>query len=194
MLISALSIAGAWRVDTTVHGDDRGEFVEWFKAPALSEATGYSFDLAQANLSRSAKGTVRGIHFADIPPGQAKYVTCVRGAIIDYVIDIRVGSPTFGTWDSLEVSSSTRNAVFLEEGLGHAFCALEDDTTVAYLVSDIFRPDREHGINPLDSSLGMTFPFPTSELSLSLKDTQAPTLLEAEAAGLLPIWSNKEDR
>jgi len=194
VLISALSIPGAWRVDTMVHGDERGEFVEWFKGSALAEATGYSFDLAQANLSRSAKGTVRGIHFADVPPGQAKYVTCVRGAIIDYIVDIRVGSPTYGQWDSVEVTASSRNAVFLEEGLGHAFCALEDDTTVAYLVSDIYRPDKEHGINPLDVSLGISFPFPPNELSLSSKDTQAPSLAEAEAAGLLPLWSNKEDR
>jgi dTDP-4-dehydrorhamnose 3,5-epimerase len=177
-----------------VHGDERGEFVEWFKGSALAEATGYSFNLAQANLSRSAKGTVRGIHFADVPPGQAKYVTCVRGAIIDYIVDIRVGSPTFGQWDSVEVTASSRNAVFLEEGLGHAFCSLEDDTTVAYLVSDIYRPDKEHGINPLDVSLGISFPFPPTELSLSSKDTQAPSLAEAEAAGLLPLWSNKEDR
>lgn len=194
MLITALSISGAWRVDNTVHGDDRGEFVEWFKAPALEEATGYSFALAQANLSRSSRGTVRGVHFADIPPGQAKYVTCVQGAIIDYMVDIRVGSPTFGQWDSVEVTADSRNAVFLEEGLGHAFCALEDDTTVAYLVTDKYRPDREHGINPRDESLGLRFPFPDSELSLSPKDTSAPSLTDAQAAGLLPAWSARESR
>lgn len=181
-------------MDTTVHRDERGEFVEWFKAPALAEATGYSFSLAQANLSRSTKGTVRGIHFADIPPGQAKYVTCVQGSIIDYIVDIRVGSPTFGQWDSAELSASSRNAVFLEEGLGHAFCALEENTTVAYLVTDLYRPDKEHGINPLDNALDIAFPFPASELSLSSKDTEAPSLAEAYAKGLLPIWSQQGDR
>jgi dTDP-4-dehydrorhamnose 3,5-epimerase len=189
VLISPLKIAGSWQIDTPVFGDARGEFVEWFKAPVLAEMTGYDFSLAQANLSRSSRGSLRGVHFADVPPGQAKYITCPFGTILDFIVDIRVGSPTFGQWEALEVSAQKRNAVFLEEGLGHAFLALEDDTVVTYLVTDVFKPEREHGINPLDADLGLEFPFSVSELELSEKDTQAPGLSEAAAQGLLPLWA-----
>jgi dTDP-4-dehydrorhamnose 3,5-epimerase len=192
VLMTPLTIPGSWSVENTLHGDHRGDFVEWFKAPQFEATTGRSFALAQANMSRSSKGTLRGIHFADVPIGQAKYITCVVGSIIDFVVDIRVGSPTFGSWDALELSGSKRNAVFLEEGLGHAFLALEDDTVVTYLVTDVYRPDKEHGINPLDPAIGLSFPFPVAELELSAKDQVAPSLQEAQEDGLLPLWSGQE--
>ena len=191
MLISPLAIAGAFEITTTVHGDSRGEFVEWFKAGALKDQSGHDFSLAQANLSRSARGALRGIHFADVPPGQAKYITCSNGSILDFIIDIRVGSPTFGKWVAVELSGDNRNAIFLAEGLGHAFLSLEENTVVTYLVSDIYRPEREHGVHPLDSDIGLEFPIPTSELQLSEKDQAAPGLFEAQKMGLLPIWSGE---
>jgi len=194
MLMTPLTIPGSWSVENTLHGDDRGDFVEWFKAPQFETITGRSFVVAQANMSRSARGTLRGIHFADVPIGQAKYITCVVGSIVDFVIDIRVGSPTFGMWDTVELGRGQRNAVFIEEGLGHAFLALEDDTVVTYLVTDVYRPDKEHGINPLDPSIGLTFPLPNTGLKLSAKDREAPTLKEAKTAGLLPLWSGQRDR
>ena len=144
--------------------------------------------MRQANISVSRRGTVRGIHFADIPVGQAKYVTAVHGAVLDYVIDIRVGSPTFGQWDSVLLDDKDRRAIYLAEGLGHAFVALSDDAVVSYLVSDVYRPDREHGINPLDSDVALVFPDEAGELLLSPKDTDAPSLSEAAASGLLPTW------
>jgi dTDP-4-dehydrorhamnose 3,5-epimerase len=142
-------------------------------------------------MSLSTRGALRGVHFADIPPGQAKYITCAVGSIIDFVVDIRVGSPTFGQWESIELTAQARNAVFLEEGLGHAFLALEDDTVVTYLVTDVYRPDREHGINPLDPALGLKFPLPGDQLELSQKDRDAPGLEEAKESGLLPVWSGQ---
>ncbi len=96
----------------------------------------------QVNTSVSRRGVVRGIHYADIPPGQAKYVTCQRGAVLDFAIDIRVGSPTFGQWDSELLDAVDRRAIYLAEGLGHAFVALQDDSTVTYLVSSPFDPER----------------------------------------------------
>jgi dTDP-4-dehydrorhamnose 3,5-epimerase len=118
--ITPLSIAGAFAITNTVHGDERGEFVEWFRADRLKNATGVDFSTIQANLSVSQKGTLRGIHFADVPPGQAKYVMCPTGAIQDYVVDIRVGSPTFGTWEAVTITAKDRNAILLDVGLGHA--------------------------------------------------------------------------
>ncbi len=182
-----MNIAGAWSVTPKVHGDDRGSFAEWFRADQLEDATGFRFASVQGNISRSAKGVVRGIHYADVPPGQAKYVMPVSGSIIDFVVDIRVGSPTFGQWDSVTLHSERREAILHEPGLGHAFVALDDETTVTYLVTDVFRPEREHGINPLDPEIGLVFPAGL-ELLLSDKDTAAPSLAEALAASALPIW------
>jgi dTDP-4-dehydrorhamnose 3,5-epimerase len=113
------------------------------------------------------------------------------GRILDFIVDIRVGSPTFGQWVSVELSGANRNAVFLSEGLGHAFLALEDNTVVTYLVTDVYAPEREHEINPLDATLGLKFPMPQSELELSAKDAAAPGLLEAQELGRLPTWSGQ---
>lgn len=188
MEIMKAGIEGAHLITTLVYMDKRGEFAEWFRADSFKEATGRDLDLRQGNISVSKKGVVRGIHFADVPPGQAKYVTCPYGSIIDFIVDIRVGSPTFGQWEAVEVSSKLRNAVFLSEGLGHAFVSLQDDTVVSYLVTDTFKPDREHGINPLDADLNIDFGMPSEHLLFSEKDKEAPSLSEALASGLLPNW------
>ena len=191
MEITSLSIAGAFAITNTVHGDERGEFVEWFRADYLKNATGIDFSTIQANLSLSQKGTLRGIHFADVPPGQAKYVMCPTGAIQDYVVDIRAGSPTFGTWEAVTITAQDRNAILLDVGLGHAFVALEEGTTVTYLVTDHYKPQAEHAINPTDVDLGLEFPFSDQELLVSAKDREAPSLAEALANGMLPTWTGR---
>ena len=188
MQIRELSIPDAYEITPKQFGDDRGVFLEWYRFDKLEEASGRSIDLRQANTSVSKRGVVRGIHFADIPRGQAKYVTVTHGAVLDYVIDIRVGSPTFGQWDSVLLDTADRRAIFLSEGLGHAFVALTDDATVSYLVTDVFNAPREHGINPVDPEIGLVFPPDAGEALLSPKDTDAPGLSEAAAAGLLPTW------
>lgn len=179
----------AYEITPKQFADDRGVFLEWYRFDRLAEATGRRVELAQANTSVSRRGTLRGIHFADIPPSQAKYVTATHGAVLDFVVDIRVGSPTFGTWDSVLLDDRDRRAIFLSEGLGHAFVALTDDATVSYLVTDVYRPGAEHGINPLDPEIGLVFPEDAGELLLSEKDRDAPSLAEAAAAGLLPDWA-----
>lgn len=167
--------------------DDRGIFLEWYRFDALADAIGHSLDLRQANTSVSKRGVVRGIHYADVPRGQAKYVTVTQGAVLDYAIDVRVGSPTFGRWDSVRLDTVDRRAIYLSEGLGHAFVALTDDATVSYLVSDTYNPSAEHSINPLDPDIALVFPPDAGELLLSPKDTGAPTLAEATERGLLPM-------
>jgi dTDP-4-dehydrorhamnose 3,5-epimerase len=186
-----LGIPGAFHIRNVVHADDRGEFVEWFRVDKMEQATGYRFPVSQANLSRSAKGVVRGIHFADVPPGQAKLVTCLSGAIRDVVVDIRVGSPTFGTWEAVDFDAESRDAVLLPVGVGHAFVAKEDNTLVAYLVSDVYTPHAEHGIHPLDGDVAIDFGSDRGQLVLSPKDQEAPTLAEAKDAGLLPVFEGK---
>jgi len=170
------------------HVDDRGLFLEWYRFDELSKAIGHPFDLRQANSSVSRKGVVRGIHFADIPRGQAKYVTVTHGAVLDYAIDIRVDSPTYGQWDSVRLDTVDRRAIYIGEGLGHAFIALTDDATVSYLVSDTFNPSAEHALHPLDSDIALIFPDEAGQPLLSPKDAAAPTLVEAVAAGILPTW------
>ena len=187
MQVRELAVPGAFEFTPVQHGDDRGLFLEWFKVAELTEAIGHPLELAQANLSVSRAGTLRGIHFADVPPGQAKYVTCPAGAVLDVIVDIRVGSPTFGAVDAVLLDSKDRRAVYLAEGLGHGFLALEDGSTLTYLCSTGYNPGGEHGINPLDPALNL--PWPTDmEFTLSPKDEQAPTLAEAAAAGLLPDY------
>lgn len=186
MKIRPLTIEGAFEVTPVLHGDSRGTFLEWYRFDALAAAVGHPLELAQANISTSARDVVRGVHFADVPPGQAKYVTCVSGAVLDVVVDIRVGSPTFGTWEAIPLDDEDRRAVYLAEGLGHAFCALTEGATVAYLCSSTYRPGHEHGINPLDPELDIA--WPTGAPLLSTKDAAAPSLAEARAAGLLPQY------
>ncbi|GAA4367603.1 dTDP-4-dehydrorhamnose 3,5-epimerase family protein [Agromyces bauzanensis] len=188
MLIRELKIPDSYEVTPKQFGDDRGLFLEWYRFDALEEAVGHSLSLAQANTSVSKRGVVRGIHFADIPPSQAKYVTATRGAVLDFVIDIRVGSPTFGQWDSVLLDEVDRRAIYIAEGLGHCFVALSDDATVSYLVTAPFNAPREHGIDPLDPEVGLEFPKEAGELLLSPKDTEAPSLAEAAATRLLPTW------
>nr|WP_197980566.1 MULTISPECIES: dTDP-4-dehydrorhamnose 3,5-epimerase [unclassified Frigoribacterium] len=185
-----MKIPDSYEVTPKQFGDDRGVFLEWYRFDRLAEAVGHPIDLRQANTSVSKRGVVRGIHFADVPRGQAKYVTATHGAVLDYVIDIRVGSPTFGQWDSVLLDDVDRRAIYLAEGLGHAFVALSDDATVSYLVTDTFNAEREHGIDPLDPEIGLVFPPEAGEALLSPKDTDAPGLSEAAAAGLLPTWDD----
>jgi dTDP-4-dehydrorhamnose 3,5-epimerase len=186
-MIRELAVPDAYAVATTQHRDDRGAFLEWYRFEPLAEAVGHPLRLAQANCSVSRRGTVRGIHYADVPPSQAKYVTCVRGAILDVVVDIRVGSPTFGTWDAVRLDDTERGAVYLAEGLGHAFVALTDDATVVYLCSEVYSPTREHGITPVDPDLDIDWPADVP-LLLSPKDEAAPRLAAARDAGALPTY------
>ncbi|MGY6497612.1 MAG: dTDP-4-dehydrorhamnose 3,5-epimerase family protein [Microcella sp.] len=188
MQIRELSIAGAFEVTPRQFPDDRGTFWEWYRFDALAEAVGHPINLKQGNGSVSKRGVVRGIHFADVPPSQAKYVQVLSGAILDYVIDIRVGSPTFGQWEAVRLDTVDRRALYISEGLGHAFVALEHDTTVTYLVSETYSPTREHGITPVDPTVALEFPADIGEILLSPKDTEAPTLADAERAGILPPY------
>jgi dTDP-4-dehydrorhamnose 3,5-epimerase len=183
--IRELAVPDSYVLDLVPHGDDRGRFTEWYRADVLASATGWALPLAQANHSVSARGVLRGVHFALVPPGQAKYVYCPAGRVLDVVVDVRVGSPTFGVSDAVLLESAQPRAVFLAEGLGHAFLALEDGSSVTYLVSSGYSPGREFGVSPLDPELDLPWPADV-ELRLSDKDRAAPTLAQARERGILP--------
>lgn len=193
MLIEPLSIEGAYRITPKQFPDSRGLFLEAFKQQAFVETVGRELDVQQVNTSVSKAGTVRGIHFAEIAPSQAKYVMCPQGALLDFVVDIRVGSPTFGQYESVLLDDADRRAIFISEGLGHAFIALEDNTVATYLCSAPYAPGREHGVKPTCSTLGIEWPTVDRhgnpmELLLSEKDTAAPGLGTANRMGLLPTY------
>ena len=186
-----LGIDGAWVYTPQVYNDDRGSFAEVFRGAEFATDLGYRLDVAQANYSVSRRGVIRGIHYADVPPGQAKYVTCVSGAILDVAVDLRTDSPTFGKWEAVQLDSVTRRAMFLTEGLGHAFMAMTDGATALYLCSTPYTPGREHGIHPLDPAVGIA--WPTDEgwaPMLSEKDATAPMLEQARRAGQLPRFAD----
>jgi dTDP-4-dehydrorhamnose 3,5-epimerase len=182
-----LGIDGAWVFTPRIHQDARGAFLESFRAAELEEDLGHVMDVTQVNCSVSRRRVIRGIHFADVPPGQAKYVTCVSGAILDVVVDLRVGSPTFADWRAVELNDASRCAAYLAEGLGHAFMALTEQATAMYLCSTPYAPSREHGIHPLDPSIGIKWAI-NEDPVLSEKDDAAPSLDEARRAGLLPDY------
>jgi dTDP-4-dehydrorhamnose 3,5-epimerase len=187
MEIRPLAVPDSWVVDLRPHGDARGRFVEWFRADVLA-GVGARMPLAQANHSVSARGALRGLHFALVPPGQAKYVYCPAGRALDVVVDVRVGSPTFGAHDAVELDADRPRAVYLAEGLAHAFLALEDGTSVTYLVSSPYAPEREFAVHPLDPDLGLPWPDDVA-VRLSERDAAAPTLAQAREQGLLPTMA-----
>jgi dTDP-4-dehydrorhamnose 3,5-epimerase len=190
--VDELKVPGAWSFTPRQFPDPRGVFLEWFKADALEQVLGHRLHVAQANHSVSARGTLRGVHFADVPPSQAKYVYCTRGAVLDVVVDLRVGSPTFGVSDAVLLDDQDRRGIYLSEGLGHAFLALTDDANVTYLCSTPYAPGREHGVSPLDPALDLPWPDDVEPL-LSDKDAAAPTLEQARESGLLPDFAQCQE-
>ena len=186
MELTRLGIEGVWLAEFPVWSDDRGFFREWFKTEEINNATRRNFNVEQANISLSIKGTVRGIHYSLAAKGQAKWVTCVSGSIKDVIVDIRPNSKTFGKWVEVELSGTSGKAVLIGEGLGHGFISLADVSTVAYLVSSPFSPSEEFEINPLDPAVGINWGLPLSELKISDKDKNAPTLEDLKKEGKLP--------
>lgn len=187
MKFHPLGILDAWLVESEVFEDDRGFFREWFKSDEVKKATGLDFSVAQANVSSSKTGVIRGIHYSLAPGGQAKWVTCTSGRILDVIVDIRPESPTFKHVEYIELHGP--RATLIGAGLGHGFLALENDSVVTYLLSSPYQPDFEFEIQPTDSELsivwkvesvsGMSFLF-------SDKDKNAPTLAERLKEGKLP--------
>jgi dTDP-4-dehydrorhamnose 3,5-epimerase len=190
MEITPLSIAGAFVITPRQFRDDRGVFLEAFRGDLLERHLGRRPDIIQTNVSVSRRGTVRGIHLSDVPPGQAKYVMALSGSLVDYVIDLRIGSPTFGAWDSVLLDTTSRQAVYIGEGLGHAFCALEDGTTAMYLCTATYDPTSERSIHPLDPEIALELPEGIHPL-LSPKDAAAPMLAEAVDQGFLPRYDKR---
>jgi dTDP-4-dehydrorhamnose 3,5-epimerase len=189
MNATPLSIHGAWLLKSRVFADDRGTFSEWFKSSLLTELTEESFVPVQANVSVSNAGVIRGIHYSLAPSGQAKLVTVLRGSILDVAIDVRAGSPTFGSYESAVMVAGDGQTMFLRHDMAHAFQALEDNTVVSYLVSSEYSPTDEKEISPLCSTLNIQW-SEKLQVVLSEKDLSAGNLESQLTAGLLPVFKH----
>ncbi|MDH2387869.1 dTDP-4-dehydrorhamnose 3,5-epimerase family protein [Streptomyces sp. HNM0663] len=184
-----LAVEGALEFTPRVFPDGRGLFLSPFQEEAFTRAHGAPlFRVAQTNHSMSRRGVVRGVHFTATPPGTAKYVYCARGKALDIVVDIRVGSPTFGRWDSVLMDQRDHRAAYLPVGVGHAFVALQDDTVMSYMLSESYVPENELALSVLDPALGLPIPTDTEPV-LSERDRTAITLAEARKQGLLPDYA-----
>lgn len=188
MQFTQLEIEGVWLAESPIWKDDRGSFREWFKSESFELAVGRKFSVNQANTSVSSKGTLRGIHYSIAPEGQAKWITCIAGSIKDVIVDIRLNSPTFGKWIEVELKADSGKAIFISEGLGHGFLAMEEGTCVAYLVSTPFSPSFEFEINPLDPQIAINWGMDFEDLKISPKDRDAPSLSTRESEGKLPYF------
>jgi dTDP-4-dehydrorhamnose 3,5-epimerase len=186
MELRPLGIEGAWLATSSVWKDERGSFREWFKSADILDATGLDFSVAQANISESKRGVVRGVHYSLAAVGQAKWITCVTGAIRDVTVDIRPGSATYGKYEFVDLVGKDGQAVLIGAGLGHGFVSMMDGSTVAYLVTSTFSPSEEFEINPLDPAIGIEWGLPVGELLLSPKDAIAPSLAERAMHWKLP--------
>jgi dTDP-4-dehydrorhamnose 3,5-epimerase len=189
MKVRELDIPGAWEVTPELRADPRGLFFEWLTQGEFAAFAGHRLQVRQANCSVSSAGVLRGLHFAQLPPSQAKYVTCLHGSLFDVVVDIRVGSPTFGRWDSVLLDDRDHRSVYVSEGLAHGFVALQDDSTAMYLCSTEYNPEREHTIRATDPALAIEWPTVDGVATrMSGRDAAAPTLDQVRKAGLLPTW------
>lgn len=188
MSVRPLRVAGAYAFTPKVFPDSRGAFLSPYQEPAFTAAVGHRlFPVAQTNHSVSARDVVRGVHYTLTPPGTAKYVYCARGSAVDIVVDVRVGSPTFGAWDAVTLDQSDHRAVYFPLGLGHAFVSLEDDTVMSYMLSGGYVPEHELALTVLDPALGLPLPD-RDRMILSDRDAVAPTLADAAKAGTLPVY------
>jgi dTDP-4-dehydrorhamnose 3,5-epimerase len=189
MKLTPLEIEGAWLAESPVWSDARGFFREWFKAEDVKAVTGFDFSIQQANISQSQRGVIRGIHYSLAPQGQAKWVTCVQGSIIDVIVDIRPKSPTYKKYIVVDLQGNEGRALLIGPGLGHGFIALEDNTFISYLLSSPYSPEFEFEIKPTDPEINIDWQLQLIggvDIVISSKDAQAPTLAEQFAEGKLP--------
>jgi dTDP-4-dehydrorhamnose 3,5-epimerase len=188
MSLQELSIAGGYVATHRVFPDERGLFREWFKAEEIASID-KDFSVQQANYSKSNQFVIRGIHYSLAPQGQAKVVTCAAGKIIDVLVDLRSGSPSFLKVEYVDLSEDSGKVVFIPSGVGHGFVVLSESAAVVYLTSSGYAPEYEKAITPTDPELGIIWPIPLGELGvISKADTEAPTLTQAKESGILPTF------
>ena len=184
MAIEPTKLKGCFLIKNTIHSDNRGHFTELFRSSNFNNLTEQIFQPVQTNLSLSHMGAVRGIHFSPAQNGQKKFVSCVNGRINDYLVDLRLGSDTYGQWQKIELTQQNSISIFIDSGIGHAFQALEDNSIVVYHVDSEYSKSSEKAISIHDETINLVFDMPI--MHISDKDLRAPSLIEIEKKGYLP--------
>jgi dTDP-4-dehydrorhamnose 3,5-epimerase len=167
-------------IEPDVFGDVRGYFVETFRLDKLEDFLGFKVGFIQDNESKSGYGVLRGLHYQLAPASQTKLVRVINGKVLDVIVDIRKGSPTFGEHVAVELSEQNKRQVFVPRGFAHGFVVLEDETIFAYKVDNYYSPENDRGLFFDDASLNIDWIVDKEQLQLSLKDTRQPTLAQAE--------------
>lgn len=188
--VNSLGFDGVLEVCTEAFADGRGSFLEAFSRRDLLRLTGVDFNIEQVNVSHSRRAVIRGVHFAQCPPGQAKFVMCTQGRMRDVIVDLRSGSSTFGAHVTCEISSELHNAVHVPAGFGHAFEVLSDAATIVYACDQPYSPGREFTLNPFDTELGIRWSAEGRNL-LSARDKAAPSLAELIESRNLPLKDSR---
>ena len=167
-------------IEPVVHGDNRGYFVETFRADKLEEFLGYKINFCQDNESKSSKGVLRGLHYQLAPAAQTKLVRVIQGSVLDVAVDIRKGSPTFGKHVAVKLTGENKRQLLVPRGFAHGFVVLEDNTTFAYKVDNYYSPENDRGILFSDTDLDIDWILEHKELNLSPKDKVQPKLSETD--------------
>ena len=181
MKFTRTAISDVVIIEPKVHGDERGYFVETFRADKLEEFLGYKINFCQDNESKSSRGVLRGLHYQLHPAAQTKLVRVISGRVLDVAVDIRKGSSTFGKHVAVELSSENKKQLLVPRGFAHGFVVLEDDTVFAYKVDNYYSPENDRGILFSDEALGIDWQVPLSDLNLSAKDKVQPKLEDTQA-------------
>ena len=188
MTLRELSIDGAYVATHRAFPDERGLFREWFKAEEIASID-KDFSVQQANYSKSNQWVMRGIHYSLAPQGQAKVVTCASGKIVDVLVDLRTGSPSYMKIEYVELSEDSGKVVYIPSGVGHGFIVVSETAAVVYLTSSGYSPEYEKAICPTDRELGINWPLPVGQAGIISKaDTEAPPLAQAKESGALPTF------
>ena len=166
-------------IEPTVHGDERGYFVETFREDKLEAFLGYKINFCQDNESNSSKGVLRGLHYQLVPAAQTKLVRVIKGSVLDVAVDIRKGSPTFGQHVAVELTAENKKQVLVPRGFAHGFVVLEDDTVFVYKVDSYYSPENDRGIAFDDIDLNIDWQISSAELKLSERDKKQPKLKES---------------
>ena len=174
------SIKDVMLIELTVHGDNRGYFIETFRQDFLEEAIGYSVNFIQDNESKSTKGVLRGLHYQLPPYTQAKLVRVIEGSVLDVAVDIRKSSPTFGQYVSVVLTAQNKHQLFVPHGFAHGFVVLSDSATLAYKVDNYYAPEHDQGIAFDDDQLKIDWQLSIEKLQLSDKDRALPSLANAK--------------
>jgi len=180
MIFTRTAIPDVIIIDPKVHGDERGYFVETFRADKLSEFLGFNAPFCQGNESKSSYGVLRGLHYQLPPFAQTKLVRVIEGEVLDVAVDIREGSPTFGQHVAVRLSGENKRQLLIPRGFAHGFVVLSETCTFSYKVDNYYSPECDRGIAFDDSALAIDWIIPNEMLQLSAKDTKQPLFANAD--------------